>query len=127
VVCQDESRRYGWALLGKEGVIRSSDDASVTASPSASQTPPIPVPRVKTVNNTTIPPIPAKSSTRRVLPTKSAKTSSSLDQAIALRDSLRNAASTAQQLIRSLKQQKRESRIVASTLASLKQLQKVAS
>ncbi len=79
------------------------------------------------MNDTTSAPTPAKSSARRVLPSKSAKTSLPLDQAIALRDSLRNAASAAHQLVRSLKQQKRESRIVASTLASLKQLQKVAS
>jgi hypothetical protein len=38
-------------------------------------------------------PVPAKSSARRVLPSKSAKTSLPLDQAIELRDSLRNAAS----------------------------------
>jgi hypothetical protein len=127
VLCQDERRRYVWALLGKEGVIEPSDDAIVTASPLASQTPAIPVPRVKIVNDTTSAPTPAKSSARRVLPSKSAKTSLPLDQAIDLRDSLRNAASAAHQLVRSLKQQKRESRIVASTLASLKQLQKVAS
>jgi hypothetical protein len=127
VLCQDERRRYVWALLGKEGVIEPSDDAIVTASPLASQTAPIPVPRVKTVNDTTSRPVPAKSSVRRILPAKPGKLSMPLDQAIALRDSLRNAASAAQQLVRSLKQQKRESRIVATTLASLKQLQKVAS
>ncbi len=127
VLCQDERRRYVWALLGKEGVIEPSDDAIVTVSPIASQTTPIAVPRIKTVNETTNGPTPAKSSVRRALPGESAKTKSSLEQAIALRDSLRNAASAAHQLVRSLKQQKRESRIVASTLASLKQLQKVAS
>lgn len=39
---------------------------------------------------------------------------------------IRVAASAAHQLVRSLKQHKRQNRIVESTLASLKQLQKTA-
>ena len=49
-----------------------------------------------------------------------------IEQAIALRDALRNAASAANLLVRSLKQHKRQNRIVQTTLESLKQLQKVA-
>ena len=49
-----------------------------------------------------------------------------IEQAIALRDALRNTTSIAHQLVRALKQRQRQSRIVESTLASLKQLQKVA-
>ena len=48
-----------------------------------------------------------------------------IEQAIAFRDSLRTAVVQANELIRSLKRQKREARLVQSTLASLKQLQKV--
>ena len=51
---------------------------------------------------------------------------SAIEQATALRDSLRSATAAAHQLLRSLKQQKRQACIVESTLASLKQLQKVA-
>ena len=47
-----------------------------------------------------------------------------IEQAIAFRDSLRTTVVQANELIRSLKRQKRESRLVQSTLASLKQLQK---
>ena len=48
-----------------------------------------------------------------------------IEQAIVLRDSLRTAIVQANELIRSLKRQKREARLVQSTLASLRQLQKV--
>ena len=53
-----------------------------------------------------------------------AKTSP-IEQAIAFRDALRTAVVQANELIRRLKQQKREARLVQTTLASLKQLQKV--
>ena len=49
----------------------------------------------------------------------------SIEQAIVFRDSLRAAVVQANELIRSLKRQKREARLVQTTLASLKQLQKV--
>ena len=51
---------------------------------------------------------------------------STIEQALALRDALRGVAQQAGELARSLKQQKRQARIVATTLASLKELQKVA-
>ena len=53
-------------------------------------------------------------------------TASTIEQALALRDALRSVAQQAGELARSLKQQKRQARIVATTLASLKELQKVA-
>lgn len=62
-------------------------------------------------------------------PTKRARTrpaASTIEQALALRDALRGVAQQAGELARSLKQQKRQARIVATTLASLKELQKVA-
>ncbi len=48
-----------------------------------------------------------------------------IEQAIAFRDALRTAVVQANELIRSLKRQRREARLVQTTLASLKQLQKV--
>ncbi len=48
-----------------------------------------------------------------------------IDQTIALRDALRATVVQANELIRTLKHQKRETRIVNSTLESLRQLQKV--
>ena len=53
------------------------------------------------------------------------KRPSPIEQAIAFRDALRATVIQANELIRSLKQQKREARLVQTTLASLKQLQKV--
>ena len=48
-----------------------------------------------------------------------------IEQTIDLRDALRATVVQANELIRTLKQQKRETRIVNSTLESLRQLQKV--
>ncbi len=126
VVCQDDRRRYGWALLDKEGVIKPSDSAIVTASPISSPIATTTSKKVHDMPTTNTPVAPVKSVTRRVGPTTTANSTSPLDQAIALRDSLRTAASAAHQLVRSLKHHQRESRIVATTLASLKQLQKAA-
>ena len=51
---------------------------------------------------------------------------SSLEQLIALRDALRAAVNQVNELIRVQKRANRESRLVQSTLASLRQLQKAA-
>ena len=53
------------------------------------------------------------------------KKTSPIEQAITFRDSLRTALVQVNELIRSLKRQKREARLVQTTLASLRQLQKV--
>ena len=50
-------------------------------------------------------------------------TVTALEQAIALRDSLRRQAGQAGELVRTIKRQRREAQLVKSTLASLKQLQ----
>ncbi len=55
----------------------------------------------------------AKAVARREPVGKPHKLAPPLEQAILLRDALRSAATAAHQLVRSLKQQKRESRIVA--------------
>ena len=53
-------------------------------------------------------------------------TISPIAQAVAVRTALREALAQTNELIRALKRDKRQGRLVASTLASLKQLQKVA-
>ena len=53
-------------------------------------------------------------------------TASTIEQAMALRDALRGVAQQAGELARALKQQKRQARIVATTPASLRELQRVA-
>lgn len=49
--------------------------------------------------------------------------SSSLDQAAALQSALRDAVAKTTELIRTLKREKKQAKLVHSTLASLKQLQ----
>ena len=51
--------------------------------------------------------------------------SSPVEQAEALRDSLKEALGKTRELIRALKRQKKQTRAVESTLASLRQLQNV--
>ena len=46
-----------------------------------------------------------------------------IEQAVAVRDSLRESVAKANELIRTLKRQRQQNRLVATTLASLKQLQ----
>jgi len=58
-------------------------------------------------------------------PASASKRPSPIEQATAFRDALRVAVTQANELIRTLKQQKRQARLVQSTLASLRQLQKV--
>jgi hypothetical protein len=131
-LCDDCRRQYLWALLDPEGATRAGDD-------------PI---RVESANY--VPAISIDPSTRarrrepmaqhraysKRTPTerRHAKTSnntaltghSSIEQAIFVRTALRATVIHTNNLVRSLKREKRQSRLVASTLASLKQLQKVA-
>jgi hypothetical protein len=46
-----------------------------------------------------------------------------IEQTVALRDALRESVTKSNDVIRSLKHERRQSRLVATTLASLKQLQ----
>jgi hypothetical protein len=57
---------------------------------------------------------------------QSASRTSTVEQAVAVRDALREALDKSRQLVRALKQQKKHRRIVESTLASLRELQSVA-
>lgn len=57
--------------------------------------------------------------------TNETKSRSPIEQAEALRDSLKEAQDKTRELIRTLKAQKKTSKIVESTMASLRQLQSV--
>ena len=52
-------------------------------------------------------------------------TAGALDQATALRSALRDAVNQTSELIRALKREQKQSKLVRSTLASLKQIQTV--
>jgi hypothetical protein len=58
-------------------------------------------------------------------PTHQETTAGALEQATALRTTLRDAVNKTSELIRTLKREQKQSRLVRSTLASLKQIQAV--
>jgi len=133
----DQHRRFLWALLDQKSAIPRHDDPQRIDATS----------RVDVGNGATIIttkpkeslmsvslPVVARTTSKRneteaiktVRPVDARAAGSVIEQALTLRDTLRTAAQQAGELARSLKQQKRQSRVVASTLASLKELQRVA-
>lgn len=130
VLCDGGGRQYVWALLSPESPIPSSRDLIRIASIQrhADDTSGHPQPRRrKTAVSEPISQSPStgEKPVTKVKRSSASKRPSPIEQAIAFRDALRAAIVQANELIRSLKQQKREARLVQTTLASLKQLQKV--
>jgi len=127
-MCNNGSGRYAWATLTPEGVIRPSDNAvriesaSVTSAEATKSQPRNHI-SVKTNQPKSQPDV-SPVTTARQPSTTSAK--SSIEQALALRDTLQAAARQANDLAKSLKRQRRESQLIRSTLASLQQLEKAA-
>jgi hypothetical protein len=135
--CDDGRRQYLWAVLDAQSALRPADnpiriDSSVAAAPAA-----------------TIP-LPSSSSQRNIMPRTTttdassgaasqdsprqpaaavpaaaqevAASSNPIAQAEALRASLRDTLSKTSELISSLKRQRRQSKLVQSTLAALQEL-----
>jgi hypothetical protein len=143
VLCADERRRFVWCLLDAKSAIPRHDDPVCITSPADSRRP---ANRIKLAtshqpsNSSVETPVTVTSTHPQVAASATAAmphdakpvkrtgrpAASTIEQAIALRDALRGVAQQAGELARSLKQQKRQARIVATTLASLKELQKVA-
>jgi hypothetical protein len=128
-LCVAPGRRYLWMLLGGEGAVKPAADAVRIDSPAYDnpthpkrKEEPVTVPINNQVSPSATPVMPDDGAKRQ----RPRPTASTIDQALALRDSLRTVAQQAGELARSLKQQRRQTRIVETTLASLKQLQKVA-
>jgi hypothetical protein len=131
-LCVDERRKYLFALLSAEGAIRPSPNMLTIhsiapetvsgAKPALSEHTPKPMPKTNRLNVVTAANPPA------VAATASAETAPAnpIEAAVALRDSLRVSLDKTTQLISALKQQKKHSRLMRATLASLKQLQAVA-
>lgn len=122
VLCADERRRYLWALLDADSAVPRSTDAVRIESPTAAR------PQVshKTRKHHSDKPSSLPSTTPPVVrgnQDKKPDEISPIEQAVRLRDALRDAAGAAHQLARSLKQRQRQQRIVASTLQTLRQLQ----
>jgi hypothetical protein len=133
-LCDDGRRQYIWALLESNGSIRSCDDAIRIESPVAAAHREIKHGKTHKRRFNVVRPVTASTGlaatpeVRSVAakPTSDSQDGSAVGQAIALRTRLRDALAQANQLIQALKREKRQSRLVASTLASLKQLEKVA-
>lgn len=142
VLCADERRRFVWCLLDAKSAIPRHDDpvcisARATTPRStrgfkpetrhvaSNPSPEVPMTAVHTSQTVSSP---ATATTPREAESKqsAARRASPVEQALALRDMLREVARHAGDLARALKQQKRQARIVATTLASLKELQKAA-
>ena len=136
VLCRDDYRQYLWAVLSPESAIKPADDAIRIESPPAGQ-------KVSTTNRkprkrkVTMP----RSTTNgngkgeangRTSPqaTTSAKADDQgfevlIQQAEAVRVSLRDSLSKTSELISALKRHRKQSKAVAATLASLRKLQAV--
>jgi hypothetical protein len=133
VLCRDERRRFLWALLDAKSAVPRGDDPIRVESPR----PPNPkqhsqrerkpsMPSTDSAKSTEAAPAQTSQRKARTKRTRPASSGSSIEQAIALRDALLVAMKQANELARTLKQQRRHDRIVTNTLASLKALQKVA-
>jgi hypothetical protein len=128
--CSDDRRTYIWmALDGQESSSRAAEPVRIespvvssgTQSPAASRT------RQRTVQRKAIiSDRPLKVRRLKTSATVTAASDNPIEAAQALRTSLRETLASAHQLVRSLKRRQRQERIVASTLASLKQLQRMA-
>jgi len=114
--CREDRRAYIWALLGSDDAIGPNDKMTRIESPSHT-------PESSTHRRTTIPMPKTKqlSSTRSTMD----KPSNVLAKAEALRDSLGRALSETRELISAIRANRKQSRIVESTLRSLKQLENI--
>ena len=128
LLAHDETRKYIWMCLDAEGVIPPADDALRIASPLAVKRTSIHRNRIKELK--VIQPISPVVPAVAEVPAATAKpkkhsrpvpAKSPFEQAIALRDTLHAAAKLANELAREFKHQRRQARIVESTLSSLRQ------
>jgi hypothetical protein len=142
VLCADERRRFLWCLLDAKSAIPRHEDPVCITPPAAERRPvnrtkqvlpqPKPVSQGEAPMTVATHQHVAASTTAATpndaKPMKRARprpTATTIEQALALRDVLRGVAQQAGELAKSLKKQKRQVRIVATTLASLKELQTV--
>lgn len=134
IFCDDGRRHYLWMPLDANNAVKA-DGAirrieSAATGPTACDNIPKPKRRRFTVKH---PPTPAAEpdstlqTAAKKQPADNATNHSPIMQAMALRTSLRTTLARTGELIHALKRQQRQSKLVASTLASLKELQKVAS
>ena len=137
IVAHDDRRDYLWMPLHEDGIIKPSSDCLQIESPAgfgprrvtrprtSTPLPPM-INRVANQVSATAPPSETVPATRRRRTDDKTGSVTSIDAAIAVRSSLRETLGKTNDLIRSLKKEKKQQRLLKSTLASLNQLRTVA-
>jgi hypothetical protein len=134
VLCQAGNARYAWAPFSKEGVIPASDDAVRLTSAAAGNERPsaarrrapkaAPANGDKQPSNSEPNPVGPTTRKRRLAHGKQAGGADGLIQkAEAVHASLRETLLQNRELLKALKQHRRQTRLVRTTLSSLKELQ----
>lgn len=127
ILCRDESRLYLWMPLGERAALKPTANALCITPPNGQHPSAVPTSRRKPAMsiNGSRPPPPRPSAPAP--PANGAPPRSSVEEAEALQSLLREALGRSTRLLASLKQQRKQQRLVQSTLASLRQLQQVPS
>ena len=132
VQCQGPQRQYVWALLDPDSVVPATDNVVRIDSDQFPEKSP-PTVRQRSPQRTAMSARNRNSSTHSAQPAEqeatvrpSPSTTDLIEQAEAVRLSLRESLVKTGELIHALKQQRKRSRLVASTLASLRELDAVA-
>ena len=131
--CQDAQRTLLWSVLDPKQALAPTDDGvrieSSVGSVQPSSPSSLPRKRIAMIANsqTSSGSTKGEKSSPKASSVSTAKTetASPIEQAVTLRAALRDTLSKTNDLIRSLKRQKQQSRLVQATLASLRQLQGV--
>jgi hypothetical protein len=149
VFCRDERRRYGWALLESKSAIAPTTNTILIESPRPGTEAPAALPTQSRRTSIVQKDVGEESSAAAVRPAKKNRRTkadgelpanghtlhpishregprhlgSLIEQAVATRESLRDALTKTNDLVKRLKRQRQLSRSVESTLASLRQLQ----
>ena len=137
IVCRDERRVYAWMSLGKKGALEPSTDA-VLITPSGDETPRPRAVQAKARPAATAPAItsspiitsPAGHVEQETETAEEQRTvltpSAAIEEAEALKLALRDAYLRSGRLVASLKRQRKQSRLLNSTMTALRQLQHIA-
>jgi hypothetical protein len=142
VLCRDARRTYLWMPLGKEAALPPGDDVlRITASGEApppltttersgpAMTKPPPNGHVSNPppngHDSNPPPAPAASPTAEERPANGTGLGGLIEEAQALQEALRDAHARSGRLVAALRRHKKQSRLMAGTLASLRQLQQL--
>ncbi len=138
LVARNDSHIYVWVPLSKDLAVPHSDDALQIPSPQGDTSTPEPQPQPQPRTERKLTPMTsprnetqersngqAEPQTVAANDASHARAGSVIEEAQALKDALHDAYGRASRLVAALKAQRRQSRIVASTLASLRQLQQI--